>query len=172
MTADLSVSVDKFFTTSTSIRILRTMSQSKQTSPAPHAPRSPHGSRAPRAPRMPTTSNRSGEEDAAGPGPGMDFSSVDAFRASLAGYYGKCLFRWHRRLLLTAEPLADIIKKTTEPGSTEIQLTACERGVNASEIARKPPGWGQSGQNLKGRRRKDGRSCEEDVASLKRTRLR
>jgi hypothetical protein len=111
MTADRSVSVDKFCTTSTSTRILRTMSQSKQTSPAP------------RAPRMPTTSHRSGEEDAASPGPGMEFSSGDAFRASLAGYYGKCLFRWHRRLLLTAEPLVDNIKKTSEPGSTVLTPT-------------------------------------------------
>jgi hypothetical protein len=102
MTANLSVSVsvDKFFT---SIPILRTMFQSKQTSES-------------LAPRAPTTPNRSGEEDAAGPGQGMDFSSVDAFRASLAGCYGKCLFRWHRRLLLTAEP--DNIEKTSEPGST------------------------------------------------------
>jgi hypothetical protein len=38
----------------------------------------------------------------------MDLSSVNASQASLAGY-GKCLFRWHRRLLLTAEP--DNIKK-------------------------------------------------------------
>jgi hypothetical protein len=75
----LSVST-KFYITSASIPIVRTMSQSKQTSPAPTTP--------------------NWEEAAAG----MDFSSVEAFRASLAGYYGMFLFCWHSRMLLTAEP--------------------------------------------------------------------
>jgi urea transporter len=69
----LSVNTTFYISTFTSIPILRTMSQ-LQMSPAPATPNS--------------------EEDVAG----VDFSSVEAFRASLAGFYGMFSFHRHRRM--------------------------------------------------------------------------